>query len=111
MNWYSRSVIDPTEAQPDPRESRDKELAEVAPRLLENRDFRKFMHVIMARTNYYYNGAEMTPFEQGQRAIVTRVVGTLLRYGGDAAQSFMRESADRYTAHAQKHYAQRKETK
>jgi hypothetical protein len=109
MTWRSRSVIDPTEKY-DTQDARDKELSVIAPRLLENRDFRKFLYILMARTNYFFQGGELTPFEQGKRSFVTHVIGLLCRYGGDAAKAFMRESVDRYCDFTSTHYRKERES-
>jgi hypothetical protein len=110
MTWRSRSVIDPSEEQYDTVAARDKEFANVAPKLLENRDFRKFMYILMVRTNYFFQGGELTAFEQGKRSFVTQVIGLLCRYGGDAAKAFMREAIDRYCDFTTKHYRKDKES-
>lgn len=108
MNWHSRSVIDPTEANEHLNEL-EKTYTKIVPTLLENKEFRLFMHLMMSRVQYYSCSAELTPFAQGKRAFVMQMIGTLCGYGGDAAKAFMRESASRYVDFTREHYIKKKD--
>lgn len=103
MTWRnSRSIIDPRETQV--AVERDRELMDVAPRLMANPDFRCFLHLMMDREQFHIATHERTPYEQGRLAFLSRMVGLMVGYSGDFGTAFMRESGERYAAQTRATY-------
>jgi hypothetical protein len=91
---YSRKIIDPTEMRQ--RSADDMELERVTNVLMPNKDFRTFLHLWMERTRFYFNGAELSPFEQGKRALMSHIIQTSVGLSEDYGKTFMNESGARF---------------
>ena len=88
------------------RLDRDKIMAEVMPRLIQNDDFKRFLECAIWRENLFGHDVELTPFKQGKRAAMSEFIQWSITHGGEAAATFFGAVASKYATFRQKMFTQ-----